>query len=215
MRLGGEPVRRLAGGSALAKKAHSNGASGEMSPRERMLAAVKGQPTDRRAVGNVVSGATYEQMLESGHKFPEVHLNAEEMAGLAELTYTKLRYDTVMPYFSIIQGAAALGAKTDWGGDPWLMDDKGKLVSGPRMPGCEQPAAWSKLEDINIPDDFLDKPATKTVIDAVRILRERYPDVAAERGSRAGRALLTRRRSGPMLRAEGSTRQHSVAREAG
>jgi len=42
------------------------------------------------------------------------------MAELAETGQEVLGYDTVMPVFSVIQEAAALGCKVDWG-DPRIM----------------------------------------------------------------------------------------------
>ena len=149
--------------------------NGEMKPRERVVAAISGKPVDRRAVGNVTSSATYEQMQNSGYAWPKAHTDAEEIAGLASLSYTELGFDTVMPYFGLVHGAAALGAPVEWGDDPFVEKD-GKLVSGPRMPACKQPAHWRGPDDVDIPDDFLDKPETKAIIDSIKILRKRHPD---------------------------------------
>ncbi len=159
----------------MANVIKSNGQIGEMSPRERMVAAIQGKEVDRRAVGNIVSSATYDQMRRSGHSWPAAHTDPEEIAGLASFSYTDLGFDTVMPYFGLVHGAAALGAPIDWGEDPFV-EENGKLISGPRMPACRQPAHWKGPDEIDIPDDFLDQPTTKSIIDAVRILRKRHPD---------------------------------------
>ena len=138
-----------------------------MTPRERFVAAIKREPVDRRPVGNITSSATYEQMRRTGHEWPEAHTDAEEIAGLAELSYTDLGYDTVMPYFGLIHGAAALGAPVEWGEDPFVEQD-GKITSGPRMPACKQPPLWSGPDEAKIPDDFLDRPEAKSIIDAIK-----------------------------------------------
>ncbi len=146
-----------------------------MKPRERMLAALVSGEVDRRAVGNVVSAATYGQMRRTGFSFPEAHFDTDTMVGLAELSYTELGFDTVMPYFGLISGAAALGAEIDWGEDPWVVDE-GRVVTGPRMPACQQPPCWSGPGEIEIPNDFLDRPATKAILDAIKELRRRHPE---------------------------------------
>ncbi|MDP6350037.1 MAG: uroporphyrinogen decarboxylase family protein [Chloroflexota bacterium] len=146
-----------------------------MTPRERMLAAVTGGEVDRRAVGNIVSAATYGQMRRTGFSFPEAHYDTDTMVGLAELSYTELGFDTVMPYFGLISGAAALGAAIDWGEDDWVVED-GRVVTGPRMPGCKQPPCWVGPGEIEIPKDFLDKPETKAILDAIAELRWRHPE---------------------------------------
>ncbi len=159
----------------MANVISSKSSSDEMTPRERFVAAIKREPVDRRPVGNITSSATYEQMRRTGHEWPVAHTDSEEIAGLAELSYTDLGYDTVMPYFGLIHGAAALGAPVEWGEDPFVEQD-GKITSGPRMPACKQPPLWSGPDEANIPDDFLDRPEAKSIIDAIRILRKRHPD---------------------------------------
>ena len=153
----------------------SKRSNGEMTPRERFVAAIKREPVDRRAVGNITSSATYEQMRRTGHEWPKAHTDAEEIAGLASLSYTDLGYDTVMPYFGLVHGAAALGAPVEWGEDPFVEND-GKITSGPRMPACKQPPHWSGPDEAEIPDDFLDRPEAKAIIDSIKILRKRHPD---------------------------------------
>ena len=155
----------------------SNGRRASMTGRERMLAALKRSDVDRRPVGNVVSAATYGQMRRTGYSFPEAHYDVDAIVGLAELSYTELGFDTVMPYFGLVSGAAALGAEIDWGEDPWIEpESEHELLTGPRMPGCRQPALWSSPEQIEIPNDFLDRPPSKAIIDSVRELRRRHPD---------------------------------------
>ncbi len=60
-----------------------------MTERERTLAAVEQKQTDIPAVGNAVSIATIDLMDATGCSFPEAHLDAETMAGLAAAGYDR------------------------------------------------------------------------------------------------------------------------------
>ena len=150
-----------------------------MTGRERYINALLGKPVDRIAVGSPTSLATYEEMRRLGVEWPEAHYEAEAIALIAERSFTVHGYDTIMPYFSIINGAAALGAEIEWGEDPWEFNKgTGQIISGPRMPAVSPPNPWTRPEDIVIPADFLERRETKAVIESIKILRERQPDAA-------------------------------------
>ena len=118
-------------------------------------------------------------MRRLGVEWPEAHYEAEAIALIAERSFTVHGYDTIMPYFSIINGAAALGAEIEWGEDPWEFNKgTGQIISGPRMPAVSPPNPWTRPEDIVIPADFLERRETKAVIESIKILRERQPDAA-------------------------------------
>ena len=154
-------------------------ANGSMTGRERYLNALQGKPVDRICVGSPTSLATYEEMRRLGIEWPDAHYEAAPIALLAERSYTDHGYDSIMPYFSIILGAAALDAEIEWGEDPWEFDKgTGKIISGPRMPAVSPPNPWTTPDEIVIPDDFLERRETKAVIDSIKILRERHPDAA-------------------------------------
>ncbi len=141
--------------------------------------ALLGAPVDQTPVASPTSLATYEEMRRLGVEWPAAHYEAEPIALLAERSYTTHGYDSIMPYFSIILGAGALGAEIEWGKDPWEFDKStGKIISGPRMPAVQPPNPWKTPDDIVIPNDFLERRDTKAVIDAVKILRERHPEAA-------------------------------------
>jgi MtaA/CmuA family methyltransferase len=135
-----------------------------MTPRERFLARLHQQPADRPAVGNATSIATVELMDATGCAFPEAHLDPHLMAGLAAAGHDILGYDTIAPVYSIQHEAAALGRRVDWGRRDLMPD-----VVGERL---------TRAEDIHIPDDFLSHEACRVVLEALRILRRQYPDVA-------------------------------------
>lgn len=132
----------------------------KMTPKRRFLSGILGGRVDRLPVASATSVANVEQMEITGAFFPDVHLDGERMARLAAGAYDVLGYDAIMPYFSVQAEAAALGCEVDWG------DIENMPVARSRL--------WSDPEECRIPDGFLEKPSTKAVLDAIRILRRLY-----------------------------------------
>lgn len=128
-----------------------------MSPKRRFLAAMFGGPVDRTPVGNVVSVVTTDLMATAGVSFPQAHLDAEAMAQLAAAGHEVLGYDTVMPVFSVVQEAAALGCQVDWG-------------SPSMMPGVRT-HPFADDGPVRVRDGWLEAPAIQTVLAAIRWLR--------------------------------------------
>ncbi len=133
--------------------------------RQRFLAGILGEMTDRIPVASVTSVANIEQKELTGAYFPDVHLEGEKMVLLAAGAYEILEYDAIMPYFSIQAEAGALGCDVDWG-------DRSNMPVEKRHP-------WRDPADICIPNDFLEKPSVKAVIDAIHLLMKRYGDQVA------------------------------------
>lgn len=131
-----------------------------MTPRERYLAGILGQPVDRTPVGSPTSVATVEQMELTGASFPSVHLDGAAMARLAAGAHEILGYDAIMPVFSVVQEAAVLGCEVDWGAP----DSMPVATTHP----------WSAPEQIRVPEDFLERPPIRAVLDALRMLRGEY-----------------------------------------
>lgn len=94
----------------------------------------------------------------SGVNFPEAHLDADAMAELALAGHEIVGFDSVMPEFSVQQEAAALGCEMDWGGRDRMPDSK----SFP----------YADFSDIDIPENILEKPSLRVVLDALSILRK-------------------------------------------
>ena len=132
----------------------------EMTPKRRFLAGMLGGRVDRPPVASATSVANVEQMEMTGAFFPDVHLDGEKMARLAAGAHHILGYDAIMPYFSVQAEAAALGCEVDWG-------------DVENMPVARSPL-WSDPEECSVPDDFLEKPSTRAVLDAIGILRHTY-----------------------------------------
>ena len=131
-----------------------------MTPKRRFLAGVLGGRVDRTPVGSPTSVATVEQMKLLDAYFPAAHLDAVTMARLAAGAYEILGYDAIMPVFSVVQEAAALGCEMDWG----AVDSMPNALTAP----------WQEPDDVHIPDDFLERPSIKTVLDSLSLLRRDY-----------------------------------------
>jgi [methyl-Co(III) methanol-specific corrinoid protein]:coenzyme M methyltransferase len=145
-----------------------------MTSRQRVVAALRREPVDRTPVVNPTSIATVELMDLVDARFPEANRQPELMARLAATGHTELGFDSVMPVFSIIQESSALGCHMQW-----EQKDNWPTVRM-REPIYDKPA------DIRIPDDILDRPDMRCVIDAIRILRERFGDEVAIIGKTMG-----------------------------
>ena len=138
----------------------------EMKPRERVLAALNREPVDRTPTCNPTSIATVELMDLVDAPFPQANRDPELMARLAATGHTELGFDSIMPVFSIIQESSAVGCKIQW-----EQKDNWPTVK------MREPI-WETLDSIRIPSDYLLHPDAQCVIEAIKILKRGYPDVA-------------------------------------
>ena len=132
----------------------------KMTPKRRFLSGILGGRVDRTPAGSVTSVANVEQMEMTGAYFLDVHQDGQLMARLAAAAHDILGYDAIPPYFSVQAEAAALGCEVDWG-------------DRENMP-VERTHPWIDPDEVVIPEDFLERPSTKAVLDAIRILRQEY-----------------------------------------
>ncbi len=143
-----------------------------MTPKERVMAVFRGEEYDRIPVINPTSLATVECMEISGARFPEVHTDTEKMAALAATGHDVIGFDTVAPYFSVQQEAAALGCEVDWG----AIDSMPAIKTNP----IKEP------DQFRLPEDFLDRKPIKTVLDAIKLLKKKYGDTVVVVGKVMG-----------------------------
>ncbi len=148
--------------------------AGTLTARDRTLRALNGQPVDRPPVTNPTSVATVELMDLVDAPFPDANRDPEMNARLAATGYTQLGFDAIMPYFSIIQESSALGCEMQWEGkDNWPTVRMSRPI-------------WEKLDDIQMPDDFLEHPDNWTIIESIRILKQEFGDEVAILGKTMG-----------------------------
>ena len=145
-----------------------------MTPRERVLNALAGKPVDRPPVSNPTNVATVELMDLVEAPFPDACRDPVLNARLAATGHTELGFDSVAPYFTIIQESSALGCEMQWEQkDNWPTVRMMKPI-------------WEGPEDVHIPDGFLDHPDNQSVIGAIKILKAEFGDEVAVIGKTMG-----------------------------
>ena len=136
----------------------------EMSKKERVLAALNRQDVDRTPVANPTSVATVEMMDLVDAPFPEAWRSAELNAKLAATEISQFDFDSIAPYFSIIQESSAIGCEMQWEQkDNWPT----VRMSNP---------IWKTASDVKVPSNFLDHPDVKVITDSIRILKKEFGD---------------------------------------
>ena len=122
-----------------------------------MSALYKGEKGTRPPVATITSTVCQDLMDFTGISFPQAHLDPNAMAELALAGHETIGFDTVMPEYSVHQEAAALGCDVDWGNRDMMPDSR-------NFP-------HEDFSDIEIPDNILEKPSMRVVLDALSILR--------------------------------------------
>ncbi len=145
-----------------------------MTSRERVLAALNGQPVDRTPVANPTNVASVDLMDLVDAPFPDACRDPELAARLAATGYTELCFDSVMPYFTIIQESSALGCDMQW-------EDKDNWPTV-RM---QQPI-WKDSRDVRIPSGFLEHRDNITITKSIEILRQELGNDVAIIGKTMG-----------------------------
>jgi len=174
-----------------------------MKPNSRnlvMSAIFGGRRGPRPPVGNPTSIACHGLMDKAGAAFPAAHLDPRAMADLALAGWEVLGFDTVMPEYSVVQEAAALGAPVDWGNRDRMPDVRGFIKAD--------------FSDIEVPGDFLEKPSCRVVLDAISILRRQVGGRVAIIGKVMGPWTLSYHMAGTQnfLLAVGMRKKDAIAK---
>lgn len=139
----------------------------QMTPKQRFMAGLNGDPVDRPPAASIVSVITYELMDLTGSHFPHANIEPEPMATLAAGAHEVMGFDSVMPIFSIAQEAVALGCQVDW-------SDTDMMPNPTDSPWAARDVEI-KLPD-GFPDSFLEDKYVKCSIDAIRLLKDHFGD---------------------------------------
>ena len=131
-----------------------------MTSRERVMAALNREAVDRTPVANPTNVASVDLMDLVDAPFPEACRDPELAARLAATGYTELGFDSVMPYFTIIQESSALGCDMQW-------EEKDNWPTV-RM----QKPIWKDSRDVHVPSGFLEHPDNITITKSIEILRQ-------------------------------------------
>jgi len=105
-----------------------------LSPRERLLLALEGKPTDRPPVicpGGMVTMATQSAMSTSECRWPEAHSDAEAMARLVFATQEETSLECLSVPFCMTVEAEALGCVVDMGNETVLPHVSAEAFRGP------------------------------------------------------------------------------------
>ena len=145
-----------------------------MTPKERVMNALEGKPVDRPPVANPTNVGTVELMDLVDAPFPDACRDPYLAARLAATGRTELGFDSVMPYFSIIQESSALGCEMQW-------EEKDNWPTV-RMYN----PIWKGPDDVNIPPGFLEHPDNITITKSIELLKEEFGDEVAIIGKTMG-----------------------------
>ncbi len=136
-----------------------------MNSRERFLAALRGEPTDRTPVAHVAALTTVELQQSTGCTMPAVHHDPEALVRLCWANHEVLGLDAVTFNITYFGEPAALGSKMDWG----------SIDTYPTY----GPPIWREAGDATIPDDLLYREPIRTYLAATRLAQQRYGDQVA------------------------------------
>jgi len=145
-----------------------------MTPKERVMNALGGRPVDRPPVANPTNVATVELMDMVDAPFPDACRDPELAARLAATGRTELGFDSVMPYFSIIQESSALGCEMQW-------EEKDNWPTV-RMYN----PIWKGPDDVHIPKGFLEHRDNVAITKSIEMLRQEFGDEVAVIGKTMG-----------------------------
>jgi len=125
----------------------------------------KGPKGERPPVANPTSIACHAMMDASGAEFPQAHLDVNAMVDLALAGHELAGFDSVMPEFSVVQEAVALGCDVDWG-------NRNTMPATLNTP-------YADFSPIEVPDNLLEKPSIKVLLDAISKLKKQLKDEVA------------------------------------
>jgi [methyl-Co(III) methanol-specific corrinoid protein]:coenzyme M methyltransferase len=135
----------------------------DMTPRERVLAAIDRKELDRPPVACFTQIATMDVMDSVNIHWPEAHTNAQMMADLAAAPYKVWGVENARLPFCLTVEAEVMGVRVDLG-----KEDRTPMVKAHAFDETNLP------EDI--PADILTKGRIPVVIEAVKIAKEKYGD---------------------------------------
>ena len=148
--------------------------SSSLSSKQRVMNALNGMPVDRAPAVNPTNVATVELMDFVDSPFPDACQNPELAARLAATGHTQLGFDSISPYFSIIQESSALGCDMQWEEkDNWPT----VRMSNP---------IWNSSADIKIPKNFLNHRDVKAITGSIKLLKQEFGDSVAILGKTMG-----------------------------
>ncbi|MCP8308066.1 MAG: MtaA/CmuA family methyltransferase [archaeon] len=131
-----------------------------MNPKERFINALLGKPKDYTPPTCVTQIALVESMEAFNAKWPEAHKDPQKMATLGVSLYKLAELETARIPFCLTVIADALGAKVDLG----TIDIQPSVKEHP----------FASADQVKIPEDFLERGRIPVVLEATKILKEKW-----------------------------------------
>lgn len=139
-----------------------------MTPRERVLAAMRKEKLDRPPVAVFTQSATEGQMKACGYAWPEAHSDAKMMCELGAAQATVFGFEAVRSSFCLTAEAERLGCVVDPGkttSTPMLK--KHPFNFDPMSGEYDSPALMD-------PEEFIKGGRPAVVIEATKLMKEKY-----------------------------------------
>jgi len=131
----------------------------EMTPKERITKLFKKEPIDTMPVFSGQGMVTIQAIEKMGIRFAQVHTSAEYLARSAMVTAEINDFDAVIIPYDLCSIPEALGRGVS-------LYDEAEGILYPTVPH-----KWDKIEDVQIPEDFLSKGRLPMIDEAFRKLK--------------------------------------------
>jgi len=152
-----------------------------MTPRERVISAMKLEELDRPPVAIFTQSATVGQMDKVGAAWPEAHKEAEKMAKLAAAQADVFGFECVRASFCLTAEAEKLGCKVQVD-----KKDAAPMLKGHPFHFDPMVGEYDAPDSLMAPEEFLDGGRPSEVIKSIEILKkthgENYAIVAGNTG---------------------------------
>ena len=131
-----------------------------MTPRERFLAALHGQPSDRAPLAHVAALCPVKLQECTGALLPAAHHNPEQLVRLCGANHELLGFDAVCFIINYFNEPAALGVRLNWG----TSVDLPSFTNHP----------WGEPGDATDLEGFLERPPVRTNLEALHLAKRTY-----------------------------------------
>ena len=133
----------------------------ELTPKERVIRLFQREPIDTMPCFSGMGMVAIQAINEMGIRFAEAHTSAENLAGSAMLTAEMFGFDAVVIPYDMCTVPEALGRGVS-------LYDSAEDIIYPTVP-----TKWGNPDDVEIPEDFLNRGRMPMVDDAFEILKSR------------------------------------------
>ena len=140
-----------------------------MTPRERVLAAMKQEELDRPPVAVFTQSATIGQMKHTGFSWPEAHSNAKMMCELGAAQATYFGFEAVRSSFCLTAEAERLGCVVDPG-----KEDRTPMLKKHPFHFDPMSGEYDEPSGVMAPEEFIKGGRPACIIEATRLMKEKY-----------------------------------------